>query len=117
MGIANGIMMGIPGLLLAATKAAESVLKAFDDKLDMHSPSKAMEKRGQWSWMGYMQGWNQPQDIAQMMTKPLLNTSNSQQQNITMQFANGLTMRQVRGMIDDNNEQIMSTIIGALGGA
>lgn len=119
-GIANGLLLGIPGLVLAAAKAVEAVLKTFDDKLDMHSPSKVMEKRGVWSALGFGAGWNKamnPNDVAQMMAKPLLNTSNSQQQNITMQFANGLTTRQVQGMIDQNSEQIMNTMISALGGA
>jgi hypothetical protein len=34
-----------------------------------------------------------------------------------MQFASGLSIQQVKGMIDANNEQMMNTIVGALGGA
>jgi hypothetical protein len=120
LGLANGMLLGIPSLILAATKAVEAVLKTFDDKLDMHSPSGVMEKRGIWSALGYAKGWQQgmnPDDVAQMMAKPLVNNNSTQQQNITMQFSGGITTRQVQGMIAENNEQMMNTLINALGGA
>jgi hypothetical protein len=119
-GIANGMLMGIPSLILAATKAVEAVLKTFDSKLDSHSASGVMEKRGIWSAMGYINGWNKgmnPEYVSQMMAKPLLNTNNSQQTVINQNFASGLTIRQVQGMIAENNESLIGQLNRALGGA
>ncbi|HZM23781.1 MAG TPA: phage tail length tape measure family protein [Anaerolineales bacterium] len=118
-GIANGLLFGIPGLILAATKAVQAVLDTFDTQLDAHSPSKKLEQRGVWSGQGYIAGLMkslQPNAISDTLAKPLGN-NNTQQQNITMQFSSGLTVQQVKGMIAENNEQLVNSIIGALGGA
>ena len=118
-GIANGLLFGIPGLILAATKAVQAVLDTFDTQLDAHSPSKKLEKRGVWSGQGYIAGLMkslQPNAISDTLARPLGN-NNTQQQNITMQFSSGLTTQQVKGMIAENNEQLVNSIIGALGGA
>jgi DNA-directed RNA polymerase specialized sigma24 family protein len=114
------MLLGIPSLVLAATKAVEAVLKTFDSKLDAHSPSKELEKRGVWSGLGFMRGWNKtmnPGDVAQMMAKPLLNTSSSQQQNITLQFPTGLTIREVSQVFDAKAEDLVSRLSRAMAGA
>lgn len=118
-GIANGLLLGIPGLILAAGKAVKAVLDTFDRELDAHSPSKKLEQRGIWSGQGYMAGLiksMQPNAIADTLARPLGN-NNSQQQTIIQNFASGLTVQQVKGMIAENNEQLMNSFIGALGGA
>ena len=118
-GIANGLLLGIPGLILAATNAVKAVLATFDKELDAHSPSRKLEQRGIWSGQGYMAGLIkslQPNAISDTLARPLGN-NNTQQQNITMQFASGLTIQQVKGMIAENNEQLVNSLIGGLGGA
>ncbi len=118
-GIANGLLLGIPSLILAASQAVKAVLDTFDTQLEAKSPSKKLEQRGIWSGQGYMAGLiksMQPNAISDTLARPLGN-NNTQQQNITMQFASGLTVQQVKGMIAENNEQLMNSFIGALGGA
>lgn len=119
-GLANGMLMGIPSLIAAAAKAAQAVLKEFDDKFDFGSPSKVMEKRGLWSGQGWMRGWNysmDPKAVSQMMAKPILNQTSSSQANVAMHFASGVTIRQVQEMLNNNNEQLLGQLNRALGGA
>lgn len=118
-GIANGMLFGIPMLILAATKAVKAVIDTFDKALDAHSPSKTLMKRGVWSGQGYLLGLQNSMDpnaIARMLAKPIANNSSSSQQNITMQFASGLTINQVQGMIAQNNEALIGQLNHALGG-
>ena len=117
-GIANGLLLGIPAAILAVIKAAKAIKASLDKELDINSPSGEFKKRGVQSWQGYMQGWNQmdPNAVAQAMARPVLNQSTSSQQNITMQFANGLTMRQAQSMIAENNDQLLKKLNIALGG-
>lgn len=118
-GIANGMLFGIPGLILAATKAVKAVLDTFDKGLENGSPSKKMMQRGKWSAQGYMLGFDQtmsPDAISRAMVRPITNSSSSQQ-NISINIPPGLTLTQVRGLIAENNEQLMNSIIGSLGGA
>ena len=119
-GIANGLLMGIPSLILAATKAAEAALAAIKKKLGISSPSKAFQQLGMYSAQGYQLGLARAmsaEDLARTMARPVQNMSNSQQQNITMQFANGLTIRQVQGLIAENNDALIGQLNRALGGA
>lgn len=118
-GIANGMLFGIPALIVAATKAVKAVLDTFDKGLEAKSPSRKMMQRGKWSAQGYMMGWDQtmsPDAISRAMVRPITNTSSSQQ-NININIPPGLSIQQVRGLIAENNEQLMGSIIGALGGA
>ena len=119
-GIANGMLLGIPSLILAATKAAEAALAAIKKKLGITSPSKAFQQLGMYSAQGYQLGLARAmsaEDLAQTMARPVQSMSNSQQQNITMQFANGLTIRQVQGLIAENNDALIGQLNRALGGA
>jgi hypothetical protein len=118
MGIASGILGGIPALVSAALRAADAALDTIKDRLGISSPSKAFAQLGMYSAQGFQQGLARAMsadDIARTMAGPVNQLSNSQQQSITMQFANGVTTRQVQGMIAENNEQIINTIVGALG--
>ncbi|RPI92882.1 MAG: hypothetical protein EHM40_11565 [Chloroflexi bacterium] len=119
LGIANGLLGGIPALVLAAAKAGEAALAAIKKKLDIKSPSGAFEKLGMYSAQGYQIGLAKsmkPDDIARTMARPVNQMSSSQQQHVTVQLSSGLTIQQAREMIAANNEQMMNTIIGALGG-
>jgi hypothetical protein len=119
-GIANGMLLGLPTLLLTAQRIAGSLLTQIKNSLGIRSPSKAFEQLGLYSAQGYQLGLARAMssnDIARTMAKPVNQLTSSSQQNITMQFASGLTMQQVRGMIAENNEQLMDTLISAVGGA
>ena len=120
LGIANGMLLGIPTLITVALRVAESALAAIKSRLGIKSPSKAFEQLGMFSAQGYQLGLEKSMSadaIANAMAKPVNQLANSQQQNVTMNFASGLSLQQVHGMIAENNEQMMNTIIGALGGA
>ena len=120
LALANGMLMGIPSLIIAASKAAESVLATIKKKLGIASDSKEAIKLGFYTGHGFTRGvimGLDPNVIANAMARPVLNQSSSQQQNITMQFASGLTMRQVQGMIAENNEALIGQLNHALGGA
>lgn len=119
LGLANGILMGIPALIAAGVKAASELMKAFDKKLDINSPSGEFEKRGKYSWLGYMRGWgqNDPNAMAKAMANPVLNQSSSSQQNNSFHFASGLTVRQAREMIAENNDRMFGRLSERLAGA
>lgn len=110
LGIANGMLLGIPGLLLMAKKVAEQLLAQIKKSLGISSPSKAAMKLGIFTGQGFAQGVRMGMDpdvIARTIAKPVTN-NNSTQQNFTMQFASGLTLKEVRNEIATNNEQIMN---------
>lgn len=119
LGLANGILMGIPALIAAGVKAASELMKAFDNKLDINSPSGEFEKRGKYSWLGYMRGWgqNDPNAMAKAMANPVLSQNSSNQQNNSFHFASGLTIRQAREMMEENNDRMFGRLSERLAGA
>jgi hypothetical protein len=54
--LANGLLLGIPSIVVAAAKAGAAALQAMRTALDSHSPSKKMEKIGKDSAQGYSDG-------------------------------------------------------------
>lgn len=119
LGLANGMLGGIPSIISATVAAAKAVMDSFDNELDMGSPSREMRKRGQWSVQGYMQGMQQemnPNEMARTMAQPALQGAGrvSQQQTISMEFASGLTVRQVAAMIAENNDELLNGLARSL---
>jgi hypothetical protein len=119
LGIANGILMGIPALIAAGVRAATELMRAFDGKLDIRSPSGEFEKRGIQSWQGYLRGWGQsdPNAMAKAMANPVLNQNSSNQQSNSFHFASGLTIRQAREMMEENNDRMFGRLSERLAGA
>ncbi|HLE89639.1 MAG TPA: hypothetical protein VI753_00710 [Anaerolineales bacterium] len=118
-GIANGMLMGIPSLILAANRVAESVLAAIKKKLGVSSPSRKAMELGMFTGQGYMLGLRNSMDpnaLASLLAKPITNNSSSQQQTIIQNFAGGLTTRQVQGVFDENAEKLIERLNFALGG-
>jgi hypothetical protein len=117
-GIANGMLLGLPSLITVAAKVAKAVLDQIKKSLGISSPSVEAMKLGAFTAQGFALGMQtmKPDDIARSLTKPITNNSSSQQQNITMNLANGLSLKQVRGMIEQNNDQLVNTMVNALGG-
>ena len=118
-GIANGMLLGIPALLQVAGKVATTVLAEIKKKLGIASPSVEAMKLGVFTAQGFQMGLQKvsPEDMARSLVKPITNQSTSTQQTIVQNFASGLTVSQARQMISENNEQLMNTMINALGGA
>lgn len=120
MGIVNGMLFGIPSLISAAIKAAKAALDAIKKTLGIHSASTAARELGDYTGQGYIMGLQRSMDpnvIARMMARPVQNMNTSSQQNVTLQLTGGLTVRQAREMIEQNNNNLMSGIARALGGA
>lgn len=118
-GLANGMLLGIPSLLLVAKKVADSLLTQIKKSLGIKSPSAAFAQLGMFSAQGFALGLQRgmnAEELARSIAKPVTNMTNSQQQNITLQFASGLTVQQVRQMIAQDREDLMNSIIGALNG-
>jgi hypothetical protein len=119
LGLANGMLMGLPNLLLIAKRIADSLLAQIKRSLGIASDSKEAIKLGFFTGHGFMTGLQRganPEDMARSLARPITNMNTSTQQTIIQNFASGLTTTQVRGMIAENNEALMNTMIGALSG-
>lgn len=55
-GLANGLLLGLPSLLVVATKVAGSVLDAIKKKLGVHSPSTEAKIIGEFFGQGFSDG-------------------------------------------------------------
>jgi hypothetical protein len=56
LGLANGLLLGIPAMVAAAIRAAQALKNSFDNELDMHSPSGEFIRRGILSGQSYAIG-------------------------------------------------------------
>jgi TP901 family phage tail tape measure protein len=116
LGIANGMLLGLPSLLLTVANVAQSVLDQIKQSLGISSPSAEAMKLGAFTAQGYMLGIQKAMDaelVARSLARPVTNNS-SQQQTIIQNFASGVTIRQVRELVASSEERIMSAMIGAL---
>jgi hypothetical protein len=118
LGIANGMLFGIPSLVIAAGKAATSVLDTIKKDLGISSPSAEAMKLGMSTAQGFLLGMQSvsPDEMARSLVRPITNTSSSQQQTIIQNFSTGLTVSQARAMIAQDREQLVNDMIGALNG-
>lgn len=117
-GLANGMLLGLPTLLSMAARVAQDLLATIKRNLGISSPSKEAMKLGMFTAQGFQMGLNRvsPEDLARSLTRPITNMSSSQQQTIVQNFASGVTVSQARQMIEQNNEQLVNTMISALSG-
>lgn len=103
MGIANGMTMGIPLIVAAAIKAAKAALDAIKRTLGIKSPSTEFMKLGAFSGKGFQMGLEKmmdPATIAKTMAKPSNSFVSSSQNSYTMQFSNGLTLKDVDRLME-----------------
>jgi hypothetical protein len=117
-GIANGMLLGLPTLLATSMRVATASLAQIKKTLGISSPSKAFEQLGRYSAQGYQEGLARGMNadmIARTMMRPVNQMGGSSQQNITMQFASGLSIQQVQGMIAQNNESLIGQLNRAMG--
>jgi hypothetical protein len=118
-GLANGMLLGLPSLLVAAAHIAEQLLAQIKKSLGIASDSKQAIKLGYFTGHGFATGLQMganPEAMARSLARPFTQNSSSQQQTINMNIAGGVTMKEVRGLIAANNEELMNTIAGALNG-
>lgn len=118
-GLANGILGGIPMLIMAATRAAQEALNAIKKKLRISSDSKEAIELGRFTTSGFLHGMGMgmdPSALERIAQRPVAAMANSTNQSVTMNFANGVTLRQVQQMLETNNEQLLSRLNAAFGG-
>lgn len=56
IGLANGMLGGLPMIIMAASRIATAALEAMKTKLGIHSPSAEFKKLGEFSGQGFSQG-------------------------------------------------------------
>lgn len=120
LGIANGMLFGIPGLILIAVKAAQAALAAIKRTMDIRSPSGEMFKLGVQSATGYLPGMQKMMDsaaIAQALVRPVMNSTSSQQVINNISFPYGLSIREVHNMLLKHEDQMFLKLADALGRA
>ena len=120
LGLANGMLGGLPLIINAATKAAQTVLATLKKTLDSHSPSRKTAIEGLNAAKGFTGGLDAGMNESQLMrtfSRPIQAAAQSTNQTVQMNFANGVTVRQVQQMLQLNNDQLIRKLNVALGGA
>lgn len=56
IGLANGMLGGLPMIIMAASRIATAALEAMKTKLGIHSPSAEFKKLGEFSGQGFSEG-------------------------------------------------------------
>jgi len=119
-GIVNGLTGGAPLLLAAAVRLARAALDAIKKTLGIKSPSTEFMKVGAFSGKGFQMGLEKmmdPATIAKTMAKPSNSFVTSSQQSYSMQFSNGLTLRDVDRLMEQKLTGFTRKLDRALGGA
>ncbi len=119
LGIINGLLGGLPALVVAAARVAQSALNAIKSKLGISSPSAEFMKLGAFSGQGFQQGLAQTMDpnlIARAMAKPVQNMTSQQNTRNTIHMANGLTLRDLDEMMNRKIDKFTLQLNNALGG-
>lgn len=119
MGIANGMLGGIPLIIMAASKAAMAALNTIKAKLGIKSPSTEFMKLGAFSGKGFQMGLEKmmdPATIAKTMAKPSNSFVSSSQNSYTMQFGNGLTLKDVDRLMEQKLGSFTRQLNKAVGG-
>jgi len=99
-GIVNGIINGIGALIEAAKRAANAVMDAFKQTLQIASPSKKFDWFGKMSGVGYINGLNsavQPAMVASAASRPVQQMARATSYQ-TLNFADGLSIHEARRM-------------------
>lgn len=119
MGIANGLVLGAGGLLLVVKNMATSVLTQIKRSLGIASPSREAMRLGIFTAQGFALGMQsmRPEDITRALTKPIMQNSSSQSQTINNYFPTGLSVQQVRAVVDERMDALVTTMVSAMGGA
>jgi hypothetical protein len=121
-GLANGMLMGIPSLVMAATKAAAAALDAIKRRLGIASDSKEAIKLGKFTYSGFATGIEQmaamanPSRIAKAFAKPITNMTSQQSTNNTIHLSSGLTLRDVDQMMNQKIDGFTRRLNRSLGG-
>lgn len=103
--IANGIFAGIPGLVSAAVNAAQSAWNAAKSVLSGSSTASSAASSSSAN----------AQNVSHDIARPKNNASSMQQQTLNMHFGDGLTLRQVQGMISENETALLKRLNGLMG--
>lgn len=119
-GLANGMLLGLPNLLTVAARIVKELLAKIKNDLGIASDSKVATKLGYFTGHGFTAGLKlgaDPNEMAQALSKPFTQNNNSQSQTIVQNFAGGLSLKQVRGYVDERVDALANQIIMSLGDA
>jgi hypothetical protein len=120
VGLANGMLGGIPLVVQAAIAAAKAALEAIKNTLGIHSESTAFKQLGKFSGHGFQSGLAgamNPNDIARTMAKPVQNMSSNHSTSNTINLSGGLTLRDVDELMNQKINRFARRLDQALGGA
>jgi hypothetical protein len=118
MGLANGMLGGIPMIVAAAMAAGKAALTAIKAALGIHSPSAEFMKLGAFSGQGFQLGLRNamdPNEIARTMAKPIQNMSSNTSTNNTINLSGGLTLRDVDTLMNQKINRFAGRLDKALG--
>ena len=104
LGLASGMLGGIPMIVAAAMKAGQAALTAIKHALGIASPSIEFMKLGAFSGKGFqigLQNAMDPNAIARTMAKPVQNMSSQNNSSNTINLSGGLTIRDADRMMDE----------------
>lgn len=120
IGLANGMLNGIPLIISAAIKAGQAALTAIKKTLGIKSPSAEFMKLGDFSGQGFQKGLASamdPNTIARTMAKPVQQMTSQQSTRNTFHLSAGVTLRDVDALINEKINRFTRRLDNAMGGA
>jgi len=117
-GIASGLMSGASVLFSAVQNIAKTILDTLQNSLGVRSPSTKAAWLGQMTSEGYLQGMAAALDsrrIADALARPVSYVTGGAQMSVVQHFNTGLSIREAKRVVADNNEQMLRGIETALG--
>lgn len=117
-GIITGLLGGNSALAAAVMNTAKTILNTFQSTLGVKSPSTKAAWFGRMTSEGYLQGMAAGMNanrIAAMLTRPTQQVANTSSMVVNQHFATGLTTREARRLVAENNEGMVRAFESALG--
>ena len=117
-GIITGLLGGNSVLASVVTSIAKNILSTMQSALGSHSHSTKAAYLGKMTSEGYLQGLAAAMNsrrIADLMARPVGQVSNLAHMSVTQNFNTGLSIREARRVVAENNEQMLQGLESALG--
>jgi len=118
-GIASGLISGASVLFSAVQAIAKNILSTLQSSLGVRSPSTKAAWLGKMTSEGYLQGLAKALDanrIAELLSRPVTQVAAGAQMNVVQNFNTGLSIREARRVVSENNQQMLMGLESALGG-
>ena len=118
-GIITGLLGGNSVLASAVTNVAKTILGTLQKTLSIRSPSAKAAWMGRMTSEGYLQGMAAAMSsrrIADLLARPVSQVAQGAQMMVTQNFSTGLSIREARRVVAENNQQMLQGLETALGG-